>query len=399
MADFEDEELKKVLEKALWQVEESKKMGLSISKSMNFINLSKEAQDFGNKRLAIGLLKKARDTLFNDIVEKVISSLTDDSDIVSKMRLERTISDARSKYTRDEVKESYDILLSTMRSQEECAGKVENICLDEDSAEKYSKALDYLQKVWLKMKQEENKGKDMIKAKGLIKEAKISLSKKRYDHVMTLCQEVMDTIQSPQDKLKEEVDETIEDITKTLRAIFPDKPRSPKERFFKKQIEDLISDSMESINHGKPVEAINSSRKAKEILSRLEQDSIKGDIPKMIIELRGSIDELKKNNVDISYEEYLLKQVEETFWKGEYISARKIVNKLSNIVANAKNHLTVNQLSTRITTLNHQIMDSAGQEGYLQAKEYLDKAKILMEESAFDLASSFLDKAGNALEN
>ena len=239
----------------------------------------------------------------------------------------------------------------------------------------------------------------MTKAKKLIREAKSSLSKNRYQKVKDICREVMDTIQSPQDRLREEAAETIEEISRTLRALFPEKPRSPKERFFKKQIEELVAQSRQMMANDRTVEAINSSRKAREILSKLEQESIRSDIPKMIIELRASLDDLKSSKVDVSYEEYLLKQVEETFWKGEYIKSRKIANKLESITKNAKVHVRVNELSTRLSSLNQQLKDRAGQEGYLQAKEYIDKAKILMDQSAFDMASSFLDKAGTVLNN
>jgi RNase P protein component len=402
MAALEEQELKQLLEEALWQVEEAKKRDLSISRAMNFINLSKEAQGYGNRKLAIGLITKARETLFNELVEGVFKDRKESKDAVSRMRLERTIKEGRERFDKGSIREAYDIIISSIQKVEEPECRVEDnevICNDDETAKKYSDALDSLQRVWLKMKQEESKGKDMVKAKKLIKEAKRSLSKGRYDHVLELCKEITDVILSPQDRLREEVEETIDDITKTLRALFPDQPRSPKERFFKNQIEELISQSKSRMEEGKPVEAINSSRKAREILERLEKESIKGDIPKMIIELRASIDDLKNRDVDVSYEEYLLKQVEETFWKGEYIKARKIANKLQTITSEAREHLQINGLSTRLTDLDNKLKLRAGQEGYLQAREYIDKAKILMDQSAYDMASSFLDKAGNVLNN
>lgn len=403
MAALEDQELKTLLDEALWQVEEAKKRDLSITRAMNFINLSREAQGYGNRKLAIGLITKARDTLFNELVENVLKNHIDDGDAVTRMKMERSMKEGRERFSRGDLKEAYEIVTTSSQSpkqEPECSLEENEVkCTDEETAEKYSEALDNLQRVWLKMKQEESKGKDTSKAKRIIKEAKSSLVKGRYEHVIDLCREITDVILSPQDRLKEEVEDTIEDITKTMRALFPDQPQSPKERFFKKQIEELIDQSKKMMNGDKPVEAINSSRKAKEILERLEKESIKGDIPKLIIELKGSIDELRSNDVDVSYEEYLLKQVEETFWKEEYIKARKIANKLSTIMKDAKTHLKVNDLSTKLTSLDQELKDSAGQEGYLQAREYIDKAKILMDQSAYEMASNFLDKAGKALHN
>ena len=107
-----------------------------------------------------------------------------------------------------------------------------------------------------------------------------------------LCEEVMAAIQSPQDRLKEEVEETVEEISRTLKALFPAQPRSPKERLFNKQIQELLQQSQKALRSDRPIEAINFSRKAQEILKKLEQETIKGDIPKLIIELRASIDDL-----------------------------------------------------------------------------------------------------------
>ncbi len=399
MAALEDKELKDVLKMALWQVEEAKKLDLSISKAMNFINLSKEAQSYGNKRLAIGLIAKAKDSLFNDIVDLSIGCLKDNGDVITKMKLERSTREARTIFNRGDIKEAYELLLTSADREKACA-KATDITPEQDpTAVKYSEALDSLQKAWLKMKQEEGNDKDMSKAKNLIRDAKASLSKGKYDQVLNLCHEIMDSIQSPQDRLKEEADDTIIEITKTLRALFPDQPRSPKEKFFKKQIEELITQAKDRLMKDRPVEAINASRKAKEILLKLEQESIKGDIPKMIIELRSSLDELKQGKVDISYEDYILKQVEETFWRGEYIKSRKLANKLSTITTNAKVHIRVSTLSSRLVDLNEQLKEQAGHDGYLQAREYIDKAKVFMGQSAYDTASSFLDKASNIIEN
>jgi hypothetical protein len=394
MPDLEDQQIKKNLEEALWQVEEAKGLNLSITKAMNFINLSKEAQGYGNKRLALGLLMKARDQLFNDIITDAITSLKDDKDILAKMRLERAIREARERFQKNDLRGAYDTIL-----KKEIAAKEKKKGISEDNVPQlYSLAIDSLQKVWLKMKQEEEKGKDMEKAQLLVKRAKSNLAIGEYETVMNLCNEVMATIQSPQDRLKEEVEETIEDITRTMKALFPSDPRSPKERFFKKQIEELLVHAQQGLRTDRPIEAINYSRKAKDILKKLEQETIKGDIPKMIIELRASLDDLKKNEVDASYEDYLLKQVEETFWNGEYIKARKIANKLDSITKNAKKHLRVNQLTSSLTDLNIQLKDRAGKEGYLEAREYIEKAKMLLEQSAFDMAQSFLKKARDVLE-
>lgn len=394
MPDLEDQQIKKNLEEALWQVEEAKALNLSITKAMNFINLSKEAQSYGNKRLALGLLVKSRDQLFSDIINSAINGLEDDRDIIAKMRLERSIREARERYQKSDLRGAYDLILK--REAEERDKKKEVV--EENVPQLYSEAIDSLQRVWLKMKQEEGKGKDMEKAQSLVKEAKNVLSTGNYDRVMNLCNQVMGAIQSPQDKLKEEVEDTIEDLTRTLKALFPTDPRSPKERFFKKQIEELLFQAQNGLRTDRPIESINYSRKAKDILKKLEQETIKGDIPKLIIELRASIDDLKKNEVDISYEDYLLKQVEETFWNGEYIKARKIANKLDSITRNAMVHLRMNQLTSSLNGLNIQLKDRAGKEGYLEAREYIEKAKMLLEQSAFDMAQSFLEKAKDVLQ-
>lgn len=397
MSDLEDTEIKGLLDEALWQVEEAKKLNLNIAKAMNFINLSKEAQGYDNKRLTIGLLTKARETLFSDMVDNLITSNQNDSDVVMKMRMERTIKEARGIFSKGDLSGSYDVLFSAMKEADPCHQEDQTECMDDNRAQLYSEALDGLQKVWLKMKTEEGRGKDMSRAKQLIKEAKVELSKHKYQKVMDQCTDIMDSIQSPQDKLKEEATVTIDEITRTLKALFPDQPRSPKERFFKRQIEELITLSKEMMKKERTVEAINSSRKAKEILSKLEQESIRGDIPKMIIELRAALDDLKSNKVDVSYEEYLLKQVEETFWKGEYIKARKVANKLESITKNARSHLRVNEISSRLTSLNQTLKEKKGKRGYDEAKELIEKAKIMLDQSAFDMAGSFLDKAGEAL--
>ncbi len=394
MDDVEAHQIKKTLEEALWQVEEAKELGLSITKAMNYINLSKEAQGYGNRRLAFGLLGKAKDQLFSDMVDRSIKELKDDGDVISKMRLERTIREARDHYRKGDIAGAYEIL-NSHGSQEGRNGLEEKT---EDVPQLYSEALDALQKVWLKMKQEEEKGKDIRKAQKMVKDAKAILAKGNYNQVMDLCHEVMSAIQSPQDRLKEEVEETVEEITKTLKGLFPEDPKSPKERLFKKQIEELLISAKKHLQSDKPIEAINSSRRASEILKKLEHETIKGDIPKLIIELRAAIEDLKKNGVDVSYEEYLLKQVEETFWAGEYIKARRIANKLQSITRSAKVHLQVSHITVQLNDLNLKLKDRAGKEGYLEAREYLEKARMLLEQSAFDMAQSFLDKAGNVLE-
>jgi|GEM_PF-3321579 len=397
MAVLEDEDLKDALEEALWQVEEAKRLSLSITRSMNFINLSREAQGYGNKRLAIGLLNKARESLFNDLVQYSMENSGGDTDAISQMKLERTIKDAREIFMKGSAKKAYEILLSVVKEDGECGPVSEEPCDDDGEVKLYSEALDSLQKVWLKMKQEEKRGKDMSKAQKLVREAKALLSRGNYDQVLALCKDVSDAILSPQDRLKEEVEEAMEEITRTMRGLFPEGPRSPKERFFKKQIEELMAQSQSHLRSGRSVEAVNSSRKAREILQRLEQESIKGDIPRMIIELRADIDEIRTRGGDVSYEEYLLRQIEETFWKGEYIQARKTANKLLTVSKRAKENILVNDLSSRFTDLSRKLKENTGSEGYLQAREFLEKAKLLMEESAYDMAETFLEKANSVL--
>ncbi|MBN1389391.1 MAG: hypothetical protein JXA22_01990 [Candidatus Thermoplasmatota archaeon] len=393
MSDLESSQIKKALEEALWQVEEAKGLGLPITKAMNFINLSREAQEYGNKRLALGLINKTRDQLFGEIIDLAIGRIRDDKDVIAKMRLERAIREGREMFSRGDLRGAYDLVLrGGSEEREKPKEETDNI------PHLYMEALDALQKVWLKMKKEEEIGKEMTTARSLVKNAKVALSQGQYENVLDLCNEILEAIQSPQDRLREEVEETIDDITRTLRGLFPQEPKAPKERFFKKQIEELLLSAQKNLDSGTPVEGINYSRKAREILSKLEQETIKGDIPKMIIELRASIDDLKQSGVEASYEDYLLKQVEETFWKGEYIKSKKIANKLISITKNAKVHLRVNQITTSLNDLNIQLKERAGKEGYLEAREYIEKAKMLLEQSAFDMAQSFLEKAKGVLE-
>ncbi|MFW3147086.1 MAG: hypothetical protein ACMUIE_09775 [Thermoplasmatota archaeon] len=396
MSSAGEEMYRKSLDETLWQVEESKKLGLSIVKAMNYINLSKEAQGYGNISLAKGLVSKAKDQLFNDLVDHAVSSIGGDQDVVVRMRIERLVKEARDRFAKGDIKGAYELLFEEGPEDENGAkGKVQ--VKEEMVPQLYSEALDHLQKVWLMMKQAETTGKDMTRAQNLIKKAKKMVANGDHEKVMALCKEIMDNIQSPEDRLREEVKETINEITRTMKALFPEEPRSPKERFFKKQIEELITLANQNLNLERPVEAINNSRKAKEILLRLEQEAIKGDIPKIIIDLRSSIDDIKASEVDVSYEEYLLKQVEETFWKGEYIQSRQIANKLESITTNAIVHIKMNQLSTRLRDLTITLKANTGKENYLEAKEYIEKAKMMLDQSAYDMAQQFLDKAENVL--
>jgi hypothetical protein len=248
------------------------------------------------------------------------------------------------------------------------------------------------------MKQEESKGKDMSKAQSMIREAKSALSARDYGRVISICQGMTAIVLSPQDRLKEETEETIEEIARTMKALFPGEARSPKERLFRKQIEDLLTGARENLSRDRPVEAINASRKARDILARMEQESIKDDIPKMMTELREMIDELRSMEVDVSYEEYLLKQVEETYWRSEYIKARKIANKLESISRSAKDHQRLNRLNDRLGTLNRLLKDHAGKDGYSEAREHLQRAIAFLKQSSYDMASSSMDKAQEALQ-
>ena len=57
------------------------------------------------------------------------------------------------------------------------------------------------------------------------------------------------------------------------------------------------------------------------------------------------------------------------------------------------------KLSDQINEMDSRIQMNIGSERYSEAREYLNKAKILMEQSAYDMASDFLDKAGSALNS
>ncbi|MGA1821934.1 MAG: hypothetical protein ACMUIG_05350 [Thermoplasmatota archaeon] len=388
------DKLEENLEDALWQVEEAKAMSLSISKAMNFINLSNQAKSFGNYKLSLSLINKAKELLFSDFINVKVADMDEKGDVVAKIRLDRTIKEARDIFSKKNVKNAYSLINS---SGNELKEKSSGASPGPEEKELYSEALDSLQKVWLKMKQEEGKGKDLRTAQSLVKEAKKALSNKDYQKVLDLCAEVMRAIQTPKERLREETDDTIDEIGKTLRALFTDEPTSPKERLFKRQIESLLQQAKENLLADRPVEAINFSRRARDILKKLEQETIKGEIPGMIIEHRAALDELRTNDVDVSYEEYLLKTMEETFWKGEYIEARKIANKLSSIIHNANSQYRMLTLSTQLGDLNGALKEKVGKDGYLEAKEYLDKAKILLDQKAFDMANDFIDKASRVL--
>lgn len=386
--------LEKSLEDALWQVEEAKDLSLSISKAMNFINLSNQAKTFGNLKLSLSLIKKARELLFSEFIEVKVADMEEKGDVVAKIRLDRTIKEARNHFSKGDVKKSYSMI---QNSGNELKAKSARTSAGPEEKELYSEALDSLQKVWLKMKQEEGKGKDLRNAQALVKDAKKALSTKDYQRVLDLCAEVMRAIQTPKERLREETDDTIEEIGKTLKALFTEDPSSPKERLFKRQIESLLQQARENLLADRPVEAINFSRRARDILKKLEQETIKGEIPGLIIEHRAALDELRINDVDVSYEEYLLKTMEETFWKGGYIEARKIANKLSSVILNANSQFKMLMLSNRLGDLNGALKGNVGGDGYLEAKEYLDKARILLDQRAFDMAVDFLEKAERVL--
>jgi hypothetical protein len=379
----------------LWQVEEAKLRDLPTGKAMNFMNLSREAAGFGNAKLASSLLIRARDMLFNDYLSSIMSEISRSGRSELMARAESAMRHSREFYASGKVRDAYGVMMDLLR-KEEVSDKPKE-ALNEEKANQYSDALGRLQKVWLKMRQEEGRGKDISSAKILLKEAKKALASQAYPRVMELSEQILRDIQTPQERLTEETGQTIEEIAMTLKALFPNEPRSPKERFFKRQIEDLIERSRENLRTGAVIDSINASRKARDILTRLEQETIKGEIPKQIIELRGSLDELREYSIDISYEDYLLKQVEETFWSGNYIEARKTANKLWNILANAKTQYKLHQLNDRYGSLSGILKDRVGKEGYLEAREFLDKAKVLMEQRAFDIANSFLDKASEVL--
>jgi len=310
-------------------------------------------------------------------------------------RAESAMQKARDLHGQGMIRQAYAVMADILKKDEARNKPVE--AENEEKANLYSDALGNLQKVWIKMRHEEGRGKDIPSAKDLMKEAKKALASQDYAKVADLSERILREIQTPQERLTEETGATIAEIAKTLKALFPTEPRSPKERFFKRQIEDLIIRSREALQTGAVIDSINASRKAREILTRLEQETIKGEIPKQIIELRASLEELREYSIDISYEDYLLKQVEETFWSGNYIESRKTANKLWTILTNAKTQFKLHQLNDRFGSLSSLLKDRVGKEGYLEAREFLDKAKLLMEQRAFDVANSFLDKATEVL--
>jgi hypothetical protein len=388
----DNEEIEMILQNTLWQVEESKKERLNTSSAMNFISLSKEAMEYENFNLARSLLNKACDLLFNDYVALLINKIGDE-DVVRKMRLERVIKDARDNHLKTDAREAYRIVRQASVPEKPRTTSSER----DDSKSDYSSSLDMLQKVWLKMKQEERKGKDLKNAQSLVKEAKKALSVKDFRRVKELCDEVMRSIQTPRERLREESEETIDEISATMKALFTEEPTSPKEKLFKKQIDSLLEQARKELDSGNHVGSINSSRKAREILKKLEQETIKSEIPSLMAEYRVSLDELISGGVDVSYEEYLLKSIEETFWKGDYIEAMKMSRKLGTTIRNAKTQHRMLGLSERLGDLTSRLKEMIGKDGYPEAKEYLDKAKILIDQKAFDMADEFISKASDVL--
>ena len=108
-----------LLEEALWQIEEAKKANLSTQKAMNFIKLSKDASGYGNVKLSQGLLQKARETLYGDMVERQKASVEAATDVLVKLRTQRSIKDSMDRFQKGDLKGAYDLLKAPVPGGEE----------------------------------------------------------------------------------------------------------------------------------------------------------------------------------------------------------------------------------------------------------------------------------------
>ena len=102
-------------------------------------------------------------------------------------------------------------------------------------------------------------------------------------------------------------------------------------------------------------------------------------------------------NIFLAARDRLLKQIEEASWKGEYIEARKVANKLSSTLENAETQHRMHELTSRLKDLNNRLRACTESEYYAEVKDFLDEAKISMEKRSFDEAETHLDKAGSLL--
>ena len=379
----------------LWQVETTEKLELPTAQAVKYIKLSEQAKSYGNIALAKSLLGKARYVLFKDFIGSQREKAGEKKDAIERIRFESSEKTARSLFTKGNLHEAYEVLtLKKLPKRKELG---EAMMEEEASPKLHSEALDLLQRAWLKIKQEEIKGKDLSKALTMVKEAKVHLSSGNYSRVVELCNSAMEVTQSPQERFMEEAEMLIDSISTTLSALFPSTPKSPKERLFKRQIEELLSRARGEMERGMMINAIDLSRRAKDILNHLEKDTIKGYIPKLILELKANLQDIGSRGVDLSYEEYLLKQIEEASWKGEYIEARKVANKLSSTLENAETQHRMHELTSRLKDLNNRLRACTESEYYAEVKDFLDEAKISMEKRSFDEAETHLDKAGSLL--
>jgi len=381
------------LGEALWQVEIAKRQNLPISRAMNFIRLSKEAQGYGNQELATGMVKRAKEGLFQDLVGSISKKVEGTSDIETRMTLERGIREAKRLYNKGDLKGAYRALIG--KADRELDGEEGG---KEDDSTMRAQALEKLQKVWLRLKNEEKKGRDTRAQAELINKARAAIGKKQYKEVVSLCDRANDMLQSPKDRIREETENLIEEVDGIKTELFSDENGcSPKEIVFHDQIERLMEESNRCIRDGRTLDALHKARNAKDVLKALERDTIKDSIPNLIIQLKAKLESLQKRGIDLSYEEYLMKQMEDASYKEDYLGAKKTANKLSSSLQNAEQQNLVLTISSRLSDLNNQLKGHVGKEGYMEAKEALNKAKSSLEMRDFDGATSYLDRAANAL--
>ncbi len=386
------------LDDALWQVEVAKRFDITISRAMNFINLSKDAKGYGNDPLAEGMMNRAKDTLFNDLAEHLSSKEKEGRNIADKMRTKRAFNEAKFLFSRGDIRGSYDLLLAMKETEEKPGYEHGGSAKKAKTSAAHSKALDILQKVYLRLKNEEKKGKDVVMARDYVTKARKALQKKDYEQVQLLCESTNNVLQSPMDKMSDKAGEIIDGISQTRDELFDAEATIPKERIYRKQIEKYLERAKDKLRADRPIEALDLARGSQIILKALERDTIKGNLPNMILELKASLEGLRSRGLDLSYEDYLMKQMEDSSFNEDYIEAKKAGLKLRTCLANADSQNQLHMISTKLGDLSSRLRGHIGKDGYIEAKEALDGAKVYLEQSAFEKANKQLITASGILD-
>ncbi len=385
------------LDDALWQVEVAKRFDIAISRAMNFINLSKDAKGYGNDALAEGMMNRAKETLFNDLIEHLSSHDQEEKNIADKMRMKRNFNEAKFLFSRGDIRGGYDLLLAIGEAEEEPTAGPGKARRKAKTSAAHSKSLDQLQKVYLRLKNEEKKGKDVVMARDYVTKARKALQKKDYEQVQLLCESANNVLQSPMDQMCDQAGEIIDGISQTRDELFDAEAAIPKERIYRKQIEKFLERAKDKLRADRPIEALDLAGKSQIILKALERDTIKGNLPNMILELKASLEGLRSRGLDLSYEDYLMKQMEESSFNEDYIEAKKAGLKLRTCLVNADSQNQLHTISTKLGDLSNRLRGHIGKDGYIEAKEALDSAKMYLEQSAFDKVNKELATASGIL--